>query len=235
MDANPTSRERSVNATRRLDAAARLAASGEVESALASLPWLTDQIARDAASARFDRWARSTVVDEHVGEPVLQRALFDALHARAGLDADWPIGNAGLVHVYGYLLSLTPTPYGLKRERWLGPDLARACGLPDDAFSPRAGAATLLERVTDAATAVLRSPAVSRRERVDGRTLTVALSAATGPAALVYARTDVGGAGSAESSGDGIRLITMFPVADAAAILRSVDDEPDRLRWNAAH
>ncbi len=82
---------------------------------------------------------------------MLSRSTFEALHDRAGLDSAWPVGNAGLLHVYGYLLSTTPTPYGLKRDRWLGGELARACGLAPDAFVPWIGERTLLDRVTDVA------------------------------------------------------------------------------------
>lgn len=217
----------------RLDAAAHaLARGGDVAAAWDALPWLPSQIAADAASDRFSRWSRSTIVDENVGGPVLPRPVFDGLHNLAGLDSAWPIGNAGLLHVYGYLLSVAPTPYGLKRERWVDPDLARAYGLNDDAFSPWTAGPTLLERVTDAATALLRSPAVSRRERVDGRSFTTALSAATGPAALVYARDER--ASGADAVDGGIRLVTTFPVADAAAMLSMIDGAPARRRWNAA-
>ena len=216
-----------MNEMRRLDEAAALAAVDDLDAAWAAVPWLGASIAADAASGLFARWWRSTIVDENVGAPVLPRAVFDRLHDEAGEPAAWPVGNAGLLHVYGYLLSTTPTPYGLKRERWTGPDLARAYGLAPDAFlpgDPAVGAdpgPTLLARVTDAASGLLRSPAVTYDE-LDGA-FTVALSASTGPAALVYARRTAAGP----------RLVTTFPVADAPAFTLPPASPVSAPRWNA--
>lgn len=200
-----------------LDAAAALAAETP-SAAIDALPWLAASLIDDAAAGRFASWGRSTIVDENVGQAVLPRALFDELHARAGLDASWPVGNAGLLHVYGYLLSTTPTPYGLKRERWLADDLALACGLFRGAFSPWTGADTLLSRVTAAAASLLSRPDTID-EAVEGRSTRIALGdpLPDGTTALAYAV-------------DGL-IVTMFPVADAAA-LRSGLGGP-RLRWNA--
>ncbi|KQR86655.1 hypothetical protein [Microbacterium sp. Leaf179] len=201
-----------------LDTAAALGAL-DPSSAISSLPWLAASLAEDAAAGRFAAWGRSTVVDENVGEAVLSRALFNELHLRAELEASWPVGNAGLLHVYGYLLSTTPTPYGLKRERWLTDDLALACGLEGGAFSPWTGSGTLLSRVTAAAASLLsRADAID--EAVEGRSTRIAFGdpLPDGAAALAYAV-------------DGL-IVTMFPVADPAA-LRSGLGAP-RLRWNAA-
>ncbi|MDS0199137.1 amino acid deaminase [Microbacterium imperiale] len=230
MDRDPTADERRVNGIHRLDAAAAAANAGRLEAAWAAVPWLPRSIAADAASGLFSRWARSTIVDENVGAPVLTRAVFERLHRDAGLTADWPIGNAGLLHVYGYLLSTTPTPYGLKRERWLGGDLATALGLDDEAFLPWPPGPTLLARVTAAALALLETAPVRCDER-DG-SFRVALSAASGPAALVYAR--IGVSNDPENvDPERVALVTTFPVADAAALLAGLDAEPDRVRWNA--
>ncbi|PCE14648.1 amino acid deaminase [Microbacterium sp. SZ1] len=198
--------------------------AGGARSAVAALPWLFGAIADDRAAARFDAWGRSTVIDENTGSPVITRALFDELHDRAGLDQEWPVGNAGLLHCYGYLLSLTETPYGLKRDRWIEPALAEACTLPRDAFSPWRGGPTLLTRATAAASALLRSPAAGAARTVEGRESRVALSATRGPAALAY---EVAPATGAEPL-----LVTMFPVGDADAVLAEFIADP-RLRWNA--
>jgi len=201
-----------------LDAAARLAAT-DPAAAIDSLPWLAAALAEDRAAGRFAAWGRSTVIDENVGAAVLPRAVFDELHERGGLGAEWPVGNAGVLHVYGYLLSTTPTPYGLKRERWLSGELERACGLQTGALLPWAGAETLLSRATAAASALLaRDDALN--EEAEGRTARIALGdpLPDGTAALAYAV-------------DG-RIVTMFPVADPAA-LRTALGAP-RLRWNAA-
>lgn len=194
----------------------------DAAAAVDVLDWLTTSISRDRAEGRFDIWGRSTVIDENVGKPVIERAVFEYLHELAGVEASWPIGNAGVLHCYGYLLSRVSTPYGLKRERWLGADLARAYGLADDAFVPWAGELTLLARAADASTALLASPAVSRTLVVDGRETRVAVSAAAGAGALAYA----------VASAPEPLLITTFPVSDAAAVLEEFDAEP-RLHWNA--
>ncbi|WP_240752687.1 amino acid deaminase [Microbacterium hydrothermale] len=199
------------------DAAAR--ALDDPAAAFASLPWLAASLADDAAAGRFAAWGRSTVIDENVGEAVIPRPLFDELHERAGLEATWPVGNAGLLHVYGYLLSTTPTPYGLKRERWLSGELERACGLEKGALLPWSVGGTLLSRVTAAAASLLSRPDAIEQVVADRRTRT-ALGAAgpDGTAALAYAV-------------DGL-IVTMFPVADAAAVRSSLG--APRLRWNAA-
>lgn len=197
--------------------AASLRAESDPEAAIAALPWLTASLAADAGL--FALWGRSTVIDENVGMPVLPRGLFDALHALAGLPSAWPVGNAGLLHVYGYLLSTTPTPYGLKRQRWLDGALALACGLDADAFLPWKPGPSLLARATDAATRLLAAHTV-HRESVDGVPTAVALStpAASSVSALAYAV-------------DGL-IVTMFPVSDTTALLAGLG--APRLRWNAA-
>jgi hypothetical protein len=208
-----------------LDRAALLSSTrAGARSALDALPCVGAAIARDRESGLFAHWGRSTVIDDNTGTAVLPRALFAELHERAGVAAAWPHGNAGLVHTYGYLLSLEPTPYGLKRERWLGTALGARLGLSPDAFLPWSSGPTLLARATTAATALLRSPAAASSGTVDGRESHLALSAARGPAALVYA--------VAPSPGTPPLLVTMFPVDDAAAVLAEFDVEP-RLRWNA--
>lgn len=199
------------------DAAAR--------EALSAVPWLTRAIDEDTAGHRFGAWGHSTAIDENTGTAVIPRALFDELHRCAGIPASWPVGNAGLLHCYGYLLSLEATPYGLKRDRWIGSALAHACALPAEAFTPWAAGATLLARASAAASGVLASPAASATHIVDGRRMRVALSSADGPAALAYE------ASSSPTSAP--LLVTLFPVADARAVLAEFQGAP-RLRWNAA-
>ena len=212
----------------RLTRAAHLAADGTAagaRAALDALPWLVSAIRDDHDADRFAAWGRSTAIDENTGTAVIPRALFEEVHARAGVAADWPIGNAGVLHCYGYLLSLEPTPYGLKRERWIESTLARACRLPPDAFHPWREAPTLLARATAAASALLASPAAGATQAVDGRETRLALGATRGPSALAYA--------VAPRAGAAPLLITMFPVADASIALTDFRAAP-RLRWNAA-
>ncbi|MDQ1124652.1 amino acid deaminase [Microbacterium trichothecenolyticum] len=200
-----------------LDAASALAAS-DPSAAIDSLPWLAAALADDRDAGRFATWGLSTVIDENVGAAVVARPLFEELHRRTGLSARWPVGNAGLLHVYGYLLSTTPTPYGLKRERWLSGELERACGLPAGGLQPWGTAETLLVRATAAARSVL-SRADALVETVDGRSARIAIGERhpDGSAALAYAVDD--------------RIVTLFPVADPAAL--RADLGAPRLRWNA--
>lgn len=200
-----------------LDDAAVLAGT-DPDAAIAALPWLSASLAADSRDGLFAAWGSSTVIDENVGAAVLPRGLFDALHRCAGLEASWPVGDAGLLHVYGYLLSTVPTPYGLKRERWLDGRLAVACRLSPDGFLPWTEGPTLLTRVTAAAERLLVECPV-RIEEWDGMRATTAIGpvAASGVAPLAYA---IAG-----------RLVTLFPVADPGAVLDAPG--PPRPRWNA--
>lgn len=216
------------SSTDRVDAAARLA-STDPASALALLPGIAASVRQDAANGLFDAWDLSTVVDENTGEPVVPEALFRHLHAVAGLDAEWPIGNAGLVHVYGYLFSLAETPYGLKRERWLDAALAAAYGertlFHAEALEGEGSAdATPLARVTDAARALLAEHTM-REERIGPLRTRIAVGrrTASGPFALAYAI----------DRGSGERLVTTFPISSPADTLAAIDAEPPRPRWNA--
>lgn len=212
-----------------LDEAAALAAADTPSAAADALDHadgIGEAIDVDRERGRFAHWGASTVIDENTREPVLPRALFDALHERAALPAEWPVGNAGLLHCYGYLLSLAPTPYGLKRERWLGGDLARALGLPDDHFVPWHGGSTLLARATDAATGLLANAEATWSGLVEERVAAVAIGPRRGAAhALAYALSP--------AAGTAPLLVTMFPVEDADAVRAQLEGEPPRLRWNA--
>lgn len=202
-----------------------------------------EQIVQDARVGRFAGWGWSTVVDENIGVPVIGRAEFDRLHAAAGMDAHWPIGNAGLIHVYGYLLSRVETPYGLKRERWEGGQLARAFGLPAQAFllaDAAAAGETVLQRVTDAV-----MPHLENSARANGDILVFDDRVATGrgasfrtvilhrafdavpavPAALLYGVHD----------GERMRAITTFPLASVSPeSLSALEQDQPRMRYNAA-
>ena len=201
---------------------------GAAARALSSLDWLTAAIDADRAAGLFTRWGLSTAIDENTAEAVLSRPLFEALHERAGLEAVWPIGNAGLLHAYGYLLSLAATPYGLKRERWLGRELSAGLGLDDGHFLPWQGSRTLLARATDAATVLIASGGeFSWYSLADGRaTRTVLSHEHGGSRALAYA--------AAPAPGSAPLLVTLFPVAQAETIRRDLDVASARLRWNAA-
>lgn len=196
--------------------------------ALASLSWMTAAIDADRAAGLFTRWGRSTVIDESIDAEVIPRPLFQALHERAGLDARWPIGNAGLLHTYGYLLSSVHTPHGRKRERWLGTELSTALGLGETAFLPWQGSETLLRRATEAASVLIASGGeFSWYSLADGRATRAVLGQERGGLrALAYA--------VATEPGGSPKLVTMFPTAQTDAMRRELDETPSRLRWNAA-
>lgn len=196
-----------------------------------------DLIRSDAAAGRLARWGRSTVIDENTGVPSFDEPLFAELHAAAEIDADFPVGNAGLLHVYGYWFSDVMTPYGLKRERWLDGKLATALGLPADAFHLHdRGATTPLERVMNATLPLLGdpprgalvaeasldvAPELTRRSRV------VCLPAHDGhPAVLIYGIE----ASGAQST---MQLVTVFPFqGDPSGVIAEFAHTP-RFRWNA--
>jgi hypothetical protein len=193
----------------------------------ALLPWLAGQVRADAAAARFADWAQSTVVDEAIAAPVIPRAVFDELHALAGIEADWPVGNAGLLHVYGYLLSTVSTPYGLKRERWTSGAVARAFDLAPQTFAPWfAAPSTQLERILAAALPVLaapRTPLLWIDERL-GDELVRTVVIGGGGGALIY------GTGS----GQRLRLVTVFPFDVTREGWReALLEGAPRLRYNA--
>lgn len=196
------------------------------------------QVSRDAEADRFAQWGKSTLIDEFTGVASIDRELSDELHRVAGLECEYPIGNAGLLHVYGYWFSEVPTPFGLKRDRWLRGELAVALGLPVEAFHlEHESGRTLLDRVQSVMLPLLRRPPAGARSAaavVDGRLTRVVVCAspdeAVGPqaSALIYGLAPAGGGQTAPLS-----LITAFPLAgDPALLLEDFSRNPS-LRWNA--
>lgn len=204
-------------------------------------------VRRDAAAGRFDQWGRSTVVDENTRLPSFDKPLFDELHEAAGIDAVYPVGNAGVIHVYGYWFSEVETPYGFKRERWQDGKLAAALGLDPLTFHLHGdGGTTPLERVTAATLPVLRhapesawvaeaalaaepnsaepiSGAANEHER---NSRVVCLPARAGhPAVIIY--------GIESAAGVTMQLVTVFPFqGDPSATLGEFARTP-KYRWNA--
>ena len=197
---------------------------------LPSLDEAAASLRSDAASGLLDAWGQSTIIDEHAGAPVIEQPIFDALHKAAGIPAAWPIGNAGVLHVYGYWFSSLQTPFGLKRDRWVQGELALALGLPAHAFRwDPAASTTLLERVTEAAIPHLTAGRTHTGSLADARVgdlhtrVALARSAATTTTALIYGI----------DAGSGFRLVTAFPFqGDTDAMLADFTRHP-RLRWNA--
>lgn len=214
------------------------------------VPWLVDGLRSDAHDGTVLEWGRSTVIDEHVGGPVIGRSLFDALHALAGVDAEWPVGNAGVIHCYGYLLSTVETPFGLKRERWTGGAVAAALGL-GDRLAPGPAERSLLSRITAAVLPVLREPTDSDRTHVvavldeypvgarqalpatavrDPVARTVVVRSALPHGAGEYDYALLYGVGAAH----GPSVVTAFPVREPTPEwLAGLSDQPSRFRYNA--
>lgn len=223
-----------VAALRALDDAARTAAVDPERALGASGPvgWLAAQVDEDRARGTFGRWGRSTVVDELTGAPVVPEPVLAWLQRRAGLPVEFPGTDAGLAHVYAYLLSTAVTPFGLKRERWTGGTLATALGLGPRDLLPwhRPDGRTLLERVTEAVLPLLADPPASARlvrdDTVPGtadalRTVVVGAQG-VGGGALVYGWVGPGGA----------RPVTAFPVEATPRWLRETGSLPPVPRYN---
>lgn len=160
---------------------------------------------------------------------MIDEALFDRLHHAAGIPARFPIGNAGVIHVYGYWFSTAVTPYGYKRDRWNDGELATLLGQDHDAFHLAGDEeSTPLRRVTEAVLPLLESPPASARGSADldldglkARVVLIGEDASS--AALIYGL----------DSGEGWRMITTFPLSGATNAVLNEFTTDRRLRWNA--
>lgn len=97
----------------------------------ANLPTLARMIAQDReATGLFDLWGKSSTIDDRAHAEITSPLVVQEIMRQAGLPSQ--LGNrvhAGLMHTYGYLLSLLQTPYGFKRSRWVLPTLDAGFGL----------------------------------------------------------------------------------------------------------
>lgn len=204
----------------RVAAAAADPRPGAAAQALASFEPLASAIDADRAAGLFARWGCAAPADSS-GEPLLPRPLFDALHARAGMDAAWPTGNAGLLGTYGALLSSAANGTGSRAR-----ELARSLERDDDHFALDTGG-TPLARTTEAASVLLASGGeFSWYALVDGRATRTVLGPERGGArALGYA--------VAPTPGHAPLLVALFPVTDAEPVRHELDEASARLRWGA--
>lgn len=197
--------------------------------------WFGEQVvASQNDPAEMAKWTSSTVIDDNVQAPVFDERVFSWLHRGVPGVFEFPIGHAGLMHVYGYLLSSVETPYGLKRQRWLTDDLANAFGLKPSFFFPTASTVPLMERVASVALPTLTNPTADSRtilgidEVIDcrRRMRTVYIrDRMTNSTALLYGSV----------SGDDVQIVTAFPIGPMTS--QSVQDrlaEPARYRYNYA-
>ncbi len=101
-------------------------------------PVLTRHIAADKSRPAMMRlWGQSRNIDENTSRTIVPEPVIQTLGSLAGVEMRHPIVHAGVTHTYGYLFSLIDTPYGLKRNRWVRGEVARALGLPDWILSPQ--------------------------------------------------------------------------------------------------
>jgi hypothetical protein len=212
-----------------LAASARIDA-GESPRSVLDGSLLARQIGQDSSAGQFSRWGLSTVVDENTGTPVISPELFAELHRLAGLDASWPVGNAGLIHVYGYLLSTASTPYGLKRDRWVNGDVARALGLKPSIFTPwfePASGTTPLHRL-----AVALSPIFDAPDQIPGIDFVMRESSDRIVATTVLVRNPSSEHSALLYAVDA-KLVTAFPFEISPSSIEALQAEPPRLRYNA--
>ncbi|WP_053352400.1 hypothetical protein [Leucobacter musarum] len=228
----------------------------DAQQAPSDLDFVLACVSDDAAAGRFADWGRSTVIDEHTGVASFDRGLFEVLHTAAGISAEFPVGNAGVMHVYGYWFSEVPTPFGFKRDRWLHGEVAQAFGLASEAFHLTRGAddgSTPLQRLSRVALPALRSPAPGTPEGnalIGDRASRVVFAQVAGDAAKPVGASGAAGFadaagltsggspaliyGIAPTVGAPLQLITAFPFGgDVAALIAEFEGEPTA-RWNAA-
>lgn len=210
-----------------------------------SLSTVLDQVRADAHTDRLSHWGQSTVIDEHTKLASFSREIFDALHSAAGIQATFPVGNAGLIHVYGYWFSAVLTPFGYKFDRWRDGALARALHLPAHAFwieAPGNSGTTALERVLAALQPALEAPPQAATtadaeltcvsDQQHSRLVIVPSpdTSTAQPSALIYGISETS---PIARSCPRFQLITAFPFSgDPHALAAEFVADP-RPRWNA--
>ncbi len=115
----------------------------------ALLPRFSEDLAGDRRRrALLSLWGLSSNRDEVADTCIVHRPILEALAELVRLPLIGTSFHAGLMHTYGYLLSDLQTPYGLKRDRWLRPDLDRHFGLPGAVLRDRPDHGTLFANAT---------------------------------------------------------------------------------------
>lgn len=196
--------------------------------------WFADQVEGSKSDpAQMALWTSSTVIDDNVQGAVFGPEVFSWIHEGAPGSYDFPVGHAGLMHTYGYLLSTVVTPYGLKSQRWLTTDLAEAFGVDPHFFHPTYSTVPLMERVASKAMPILTNPGGSRTvftvdEVIDHRSRmrTVYVSnPMTHATAVVYGVV----------TGDRAQIVSTFPVGPLdEEFVRGWLTKPMRYRYNYA-
>lgn len=187
----------------------------------------------------LDAWGRCTVRPDPPDDPVVPLGVHAYLHAelagtRESPAPRFPHAHAGLAHVYGYLLSAVPTAFGLKRERWLDGQAARAFGLPRSAFAPWGAPGTMLGRVTSAAGPVLDDPArFAPLGWLDTRAVPAAGPAVLTRAVVIGTQVSMAMVYGYREAGERWRLVTVFPLAAQGLAALDVVADPWRPRYHA--
>lgn len=112
-------------------------------------PDLAAQIESDARHRPLlDLWGTSVNFDELANAQIVSPGITSAIGELAGMSCDGSVIHAGLLHTYGYLLSVIETPFGFKRDRWVNETLEAGLGIKHPVLRPWPIAGTLLSNVT---------------------------------------------------------------------------------------
>tara|TARA_R110002072_G_scaffold299403_3_gene474865 strand:- start:7555 stop:8409 length:855 start_codon:yes stop_codon:yes gene_type:complete len=93
-------------------------------------------------------WGQSHNFDEIVQQRIVEPQVLRTIGNVAGVTLPSSSCHSGLLHTYGYLLSVIDTPYGKKRDRWLRPTLAQGFGFGARVLRVMPDQGTLLHNVT---------------------------------------------------------------------------------------
>lgn len=112
-------------------------------------PWLLRQIQYDATQpAALRLWGQSLNFDENSDARIVAEPILQQLCRLIGVDYSDPVCHAGVLHTYGYLLSMLKTPFGLKRDRWEKGQIESLAGLPEQTLCSSPLEGTLLLNAT---------------------------------------------------------------------------------------
>ena len=120
-----------------------------------NLPGFYEKLKKDATENRplLNQWGLSRNIDEsHLKDGTLTvpanvlRYLNSIL--KVNFDEKYIHGHAGVTHTYGYLFSNLQTPYGFKRERYVGGEIESGLGLSEGLLSGTPPHGTLLSNLT---------------------------------------------------------------------------------------
>jgi hypothetical protein len=138
-------------------------------------PRLMTDIERDGRDdVVVGAWGRCSAIDENTHALIVRPRITRVLHRCFGVTSEPP--HAGLLHTAGYLLSNAPTPYGLKRRRWLDGVIARGFGIADNVIAPLPEQGSLLSNLTTFLRELSqKTPDIAIEERCDAVTFTASL------------------------------------------------------------